>query len=57
MAKKLKQGLCMNLEWWDGEGDGRELQKGGDKYIYTYGWFKLRFDRKQQNSLKQISFN
>ena len=37
MAKKLKQGLCMNLEWWDGEGDGREVQKGGDKYIYTYG--------------------
>ena len=30
MAKKLKQGLCMNLEWWDGEGDGREVQKGGD---------------------------
>ena len=57
MAKKLKQGLCMNLEWWEGEGDGREVQMGGDKYIYTYGWFKLRFDRKQQNSLKQISFN
>jgi len=27
----------MNLEWWDGEGDGREVQKGGDKSIYTYG--------------------
>ena len=27
---KLKQGLCINLEGWDGEGDGRELQKGGD---------------------------
>ena len=25
---ELKQGL--NLEGWDGEGDGRELQKGGD---------------------------
>ena len=25
-----KQGLCINLEWWDGEGDGREVQKGGD---------------------------
>ena len=27
---KLKQGLCDNLEGWDGEGDGREFQKGGD---------------------------
>ena len=28
--RKLKGGLCLNLEGWDGEGDGRELQKGGD---------------------------
>ena len=28
--RKLKQGLCINLERWDGEGDGREIQKGGD---------------------------
>ena len=28
--RKLKQGLCVNLEGWDGEGDGREFQKGGD---------------------------
>ena len=34
--RKLKQGLRTNLEGWDGEGDGREVQKGGD-YIYTYG--------------------
>ena len=27
--RKLKQGLCINLEGWDGEGDGKELQKGG----------------------------
>ena len=26
-------GLCTNLEGWDGEGDGREVQKGGDVYI------------------------
>ena len=25
---KLKQGLCINLEWWDGEVDERELQEG-----------------------------
>ena len=29
--RKLKQGLCINLEWWDEKGDGRELQKGGYK--------------------------
>ena len=23
-------GLCINLEGWDGEGDRREIQKGGD---------------------------
>ena len=28
--RKLKQGLCINLEDWDGEGDGKEFQKGGD---------------------------
>ena len=33
--RKLKQGLCTNLEGWDGEGHGREVQKGGD--MYTYG--------------------
>ena len=26
-------------------------------YMYTYGWFMLRFGRKQQNSVKQLSFN
>ena len=24
--RKLKQGPCINLEGWDGEGDGREVQ-------------------------------
>ena len=28
--RKLKQGLCVNLEGWDGEGEGREIQKRGD---------------------------
>ena len=27
--RKLKQGLCINLEGWDEERDGREFQKGG----------------------------
>ena len=28
--RKLKKGLCINLEGWDGEGYGREVQKGED---------------------------
>ena len=27
--RELKQGLCINLEVWDEEGDGREVPKGG----------------------------
>ena len=23
--RKLKQGLCNNLEWWDGEEDGKKV--------------------------------
>ena len=26
--RKLKQGLCINLEGWDGAGNGREVQNG-----------------------------
>ena len=51
--RKLKQGLCINPEGWDGEGDGREVQEGGN----IYGRFTLTFDRRQQNSVKQLSFN
>ena len=31
--RKLKQGLCINLEGW--EGNGREVHKGGDICILT----------------------
>ena len=31
--RKLKQGLCINVEGWNGDQDGREVQKGGDIYI------------------------
>ena len=30
---KLKQGLCINLEGWDGERDGKEVQKRGDVHL------------------------
>ena len=39
---------------WGGRWE--EVSKGRG-YVYTYGWFMLRFDRKQQNSVKQLSFN
>ena len=29
--RKLKQGLCINLEGWDGEGDSKRFE-----YIYIY---------------------
>ena len=29
--RKLKQGLCINLEGWNGAGDGREVQKGAQR--------------------------
>ena len=35
---------------WEGGSKGRA-------YMYTYGWLLLMFDRKQQNSVKQLSFN
>ena len=28
--QETQTGLCINLEAWDGEGDGREFQKGRD---------------------------
>ena len=28
--RRLKQGLCINLEEWYGAGDRSEVQKGGD---------------------------
>ena len=31
--RKLKEGLCINLNGWDGSRDGREVQREG---IYVY---------------------
>ena len=31
--RKLKQGICINLEGWDGVGNGREVQKRGHIFI------------------------
>ena len=35
---------------WEGGSKGRG-------FMYTYVWFMLSFDRRQQNSVKQLSFN
>jgi len=33
--RELKKGLCINLEGWDGEGEGRRFKREG---IYVYLW-------------------
>ena len=30
MAQETQTGLCINLEEWDGGGDGREIHMGGN---------------------------
>ena len=42
-----------------GVGWGGRWERGskGRRYMYTYGWFILRSDKKQQNSVKHLSFN
>ena len=39
---------------WGGRWEGGSGRRG---HRCTYGWFMLKFDRKQQNSIKQLSFN
>ena len=41
---------CNQGSWWEGGSRGRG-------HMYTCGWFMLMLDRKQQNSIKQLSFN
>ena len=31
--REHKEGVCDNLEWWNGEGDGKEIWEGGDKDV------------------------
>ena len=54
MAQETETGLCINLETWHGEGDEREVQKGGDICIPMAD--SCSFDRKHQNYVKQLSF-
>ena len=50
--RELKQGLCNNLEGWDGEGGSRERGQ-----MYTYGWFMLMYGRNKYNIVKQLFYN
>ena len=50
--RELNQSPCDNVEGWD-----EEEGSGGRGHGCTYAWFMLMFDRKQQNSVKQVSFN
>ena len=39
---------------WGGRWEGASKARG---YMYTYGWFMLGFDIKQQNSIKRLAVN
>ena len=39
---------------WGERGEGGSK---GRRYMYIYGLFMLKFDRKQQNSVKEVSIN
>ena len=55
MPQKTQTGALYQLR---GVGWGGRWEEGskGRGHIYTYDQFMLRFDRKQQNSVKQLSF-
>ena len=56
MTQGTKERLCNNLEGWDGEEDGREVQEGEDIVIlwliHVNVWHKIK-----KKSVKQLSFN
>ena len=56
MAQETQMGALYHPT---GIGWGRRWEEGseGRGYMYTYGWFMLSFDRKQQNSVKQLFFD
>ena len=56
MAHETKIGALYQPrgEEWGGRWEGGSKGRG---YMYTYGWFMLRFGRKQWKSVKQLSLN
>ena len=55
MAQETQTGALYQPRRVDGGGRWEGVSQGRG-YMYTYGWFTLMFDRKQQNSVKQLSF-
>ena len=56
----MTQGTQTGALWQSrgvGGGGGWEGGSGGREHGCTYDWFLLLFDRKQQNSVKQLPFN
>ena len=49
MSQGTQSGSLYQPRW---EGGSR-----GRGHMYTYGWFMLMIDRKQQKSVKQLSYN
>ena len=56
MAQEIQTGALYQPRG-GGMGRGWERSSKGRGYMYTYGRFRLRFDRKQQNSIKQLSLS
>ena len=55
MAQETKIGALNKPRRVKWGGRWERGSKGGGEYMYIYGLFMLRFDRKQQNSLKYPS--
>ena len=53
--REFKQGLCNNLEQWDGEGNGREAKKGDMGIPMADSCQSMT--EKQENSAMQLTFN
>ena len=56
MAQETQTGALYQLQGveWGGKWEGGSNGRG---HMGTYGWVMLRFNRKQWNSVKQLSFN
>ena len=52
MTQGTQTGALRQAKGWDEEG-----RPGGRDHACTHGWFLLMYDRKPQNSVKQLSFN
>ena len=51
-TQETQIGTLNHLEGWMGNEMGGRFKTEGN-----YAWFMLRFDRKQKNSVNQLSFN